>query len=90
VNRAEIVASMNRVSSELLREKGFISFVDVLIRMDRLTKEDYESWCMRRVTKAAKRIVELYEAWGKPDRAADGQKKLGLTSPDFPSDVVAR
>jgi hypothetical protein len=49
VNRAELVASMNRVSTELLREKGFISFVDVLIRMGKLSKEDYESWRMRRI-----------------------------------------
>jgi hypothetical protein len=48
VNRAELVASMNRASSELLREKGFISFVDVL-HMGRLTKEDHESWRMRRI-----------------------------------------
>jgi hypothetical protein len=40
---------MNRASSELLREKGFISFVDVLIRMEKLTKEDHESWRMRRI-----------------------------------------
>jgi hypothetical protein len=58
VNRAEIVASMNRASSDLLREKGFISFVDVLIRMDRLTKEDYESWRMRRVP-YLERVIRL-------------------------------
>ena len=49
VNRAELVASMNRASSELLREKGFISFVDVLIHMGKLTKEDHESWRMKRI-----------------------------------------
>ena len=49
MNRAELVSSMNRASSELLRQKGFISFVDVLIHMGKLTKEDYESWRMRRI-----------------------------------------
>jgi hypothetical protein len=49
VNRAELVASMNRASSELLREKGFISFVDVPIHMGKLTKEDHESWRMKRI-----------------------------------------
>jgi hypothetical protein len=49
VNRAELVSSMNRASSELLREKGFISFVDVLIHMGKLTKKDHESWRMRRI-----------------------------------------
>ena len=58
MNRAEIVATMNRASSELLREKGFISFIDVLIRMDRLTKEDYESWRMRRVP-YLERVIRL-------------------------------
>ena len=49
VESRELVASMNRVSSELLREKGFISFVDVLILMGKLTKEDHESWRMKRI-----------------------------------------
>jgi hypothetical protein len=49
MNRAELVASANRASSELLRQKGFISFVDVLIHMGKLTKEDYESWRLKRI-----------------------------------------
>ncbi len=49
MNRAELVSSMNRASSKLLRERGFISLVDVLIQMGRLTKENYESWRMRRI-----------------------------------------
>ncbi|MFI5458698.1 MAG: hypothetical protein ACHRXM_24985 [Isosphaerales bacterium] len=49
MNRAELISSMNRVSSELLREKGFISVIDVLIHMGKLTKEDHESWRMRRI-----------------------------------------
>jgi ECF sigma factor len=43
-----------------------------------------------KLTKAGERVLELYESWGKPDQAADWQKKLGLSSPDFPSDVFAR
>ncbi len=49
MNRAELVASMNRSSTEVLREKGYISFVDVLIHMGKLSREDYESWRMRRI-----------------------------------------
>jgi hypothetical protein len=30
---------------------------------------------------AAARIVALYEAWGRPDRAADWRKQLGLPDP---------
>ncbi len=44
MNRAELIARMNEVSIELLREKGYISFVDVLLRMGKLAKEDYEAW----------------------------------------------
>jgi hypothetical protein len=50
VNRAELVASMNRASSEVLRQKGYISFVDILIQMGKLTKEDYDSWRMKRIS----------------------------------------
>ncbi len=49
MNRAELVSNMNAVSSMLLREKGYISFVDVLIRMERLSKENYEAWRRRSI-----------------------------------------
>jgi len=35
---------MNEVSTELLRENGYISFVEVLLRMGKLAKEDHEAW----------------------------------------------
>ncbi len=49
MNRDELVSSMNRVTTELLREKGYASFVDVLMRMGKLTKEDHDAWRMRRI-----------------------------------------
>ena len=49
MNRDELVASMNRATTELLREKGFVSFVDVLMRMGKLTREDHDSWRMKRI-----------------------------------------
>lgn len=49
MNRAELVASISRASCEPLREKGFISFVDVLIHMGKLTRDDHESWRMIRI-----------------------------------------
>jgi len=49
MNRHELVASMNQATTELLREKGFVSFVDVLIRMGKLTKEDHDDWRTRRI-----------------------------------------
>jgi hypothetical protein len=40
---------MNAATTELLREKGFVSFVDVLIRMGKLTQDDHDAWRMRRI-----------------------------------------
>jgi hypothetical protein len=41
-----------------------------------------------RLLDAAERVVRLYEAWGKPDKAAEWKAKVGL--PDLPADVFAR
>lgn len=49
LNRGDLIRKMNKASSELLREKGYISFVDVLIKIGKLRKEDYENWRFRRV-----------------------------------------
>lgn len=44
MNRTEIQANLGAVASELLREKGFISPVDVFIRLGCLDPKDYEAW----------------------------------------------
>jgi non-specific serine/threonine protein kinase/serine/threonine-protein kinase len=41
-----------------------------------------------RLTEAIDRLVQLYEAWGKPGKAAAWKARLGLT--DLPTDVFAR
>jgi tetratricopeptide (TPR) repeat protein/tRNA A-37 threonylcarbamoyl transferase component Bud32 len=43
---------------------------------------------LSRFSEAAGRVVRLYQAWGKPDRAAAWKKELGLE--DLPADVFAR
>jgi hypothetical protein len=48
-NRNDLISQMNTASSELLREKGYISFVDLLLRMGKLTQQDYEAWRNRKV-----------------------------------------
>ena len=47
--RGDLIKKMNEASSELLKEKGYISFIDVLIRTGKLRKEDYEDWRFRRI-----------------------------------------
>ncbi len=41
-----------------------------------------------RLREAAERIIQLYEAWDKPDEAATWKAKLAM--PDLPADVFAR
>ena len=47
LNRNDLVKRMNEASSEVLREKGYISFVDVLMRMGKLKNDDYQAWRFR-------------------------------------------
>ncbi len=44
LNRDDLVRQMREASAALLEEKGYISFVDVLMRMEKLTKADYDAW----------------------------------------------
>jgi hypothetical protein len=41
-----------------------------------------------RLNEAARRVVQLYEAWEKPDQVALWKRRLGLA--DLPHDVCAR
>lgn len=49
LNRNSLIKKMSEASSVVLREKGYVSFVDVVIRMGKLSKEDYEAWRFRQV-----------------------------------------
>ena len=49
MNRTEIQGKLSTVTSELLREKGFISPVDVFIRLGCLDAKDHEAWRLGRV-----------------------------------------
>lgn len=44
LNRSDLVKKMNEASSVVLREKGYIAFVDVLLQMGKLRKDHYEAW----------------------------------------------
>ena len=49
-NRQDLVRALSAVTSELLKEKGYICFVDVLMKLDYLSKSDYEHWRFQRVS----------------------------------------
>jgi serine/threonine protein kinase len=42
-----------------------------------------------RQAKALERVVQLYEAWGKPEKAAEWRAKLAPASAELPADVFA-
>jgi len=49
LNRKELEKRMRRAASQLLQEKGYVAFVDVLMGMGKLSKKDYEKWRCRGV-----------------------------------------
>lgn len=44
VNRDDLIIQMQEASAILLEEKGYVSFVDVLMRMGLLTKAENDAW----------------------------------------------
>ena len=55
-NRNDLLKSMSPVTSQCLKERGYISFVDVLIGMEKLSARDYEDWRFKRIPYLEKAI----------------------------------
>ena len=49
MNRRDLEKKLSPITSGLLREKGYISLIDVFIGLGYLTKKDVESWRMKRI-----------------------------------------
>jgi len=49
MNRKQLQSKLSTVTSELLKEKGYISYVDVFMKLGYLDPKDYENWRMKRV-----------------------------------------
>jgi len=49
LNKKQLQTKLSVVTSKLLAEKGYISFVDVFIKLGYLDPKDYENWRMKRV-----------------------------------------
>lgn len=76
INRNDLVIQMQKASAILLEEKGYVSFVDVLMRTGRLTKEGHDAWrfgrtfCLERViTVNLAKINHLLRAFQQHARA---------------------
>ena len=57
VNSRDLEKKLSPVTSSLLREKGYISLIDVFISLGYLTQKDVESWRMKRVPYLEKSIM---------------------------------
>ena len=49
LNQQELIKQTNLAASKLLSEKGYISVVEVLLEMGKLSQADYEKWRFQRV-----------------------------------------
>ena len=49
LSKQQIIDQTNSASSKLLKEKGYISVVDVLIEIGKLQKQDYEKWRFQKI-----------------------------------------
>jgi len=49
LNRQELIKQANLAASKLLKEKGHISVVEVLLEMGKLSQADYENWRCQRI-----------------------------------------
>lgn len=50
MNNRELEQKTKEIAISLIYEKGFVSSVDVLLKLGYLTKDDYESWRRGRIT----------------------------------------
>jgi len=49
MSRKKIEQSVRQKATELMEEKGYISPVDLLVKMDRLTSKQVEDWRLKRI-----------------------------------------
>ena len=57
LNRKELEKKLSPITSQLLKEKGYISMIDVFIRLGYLNEKDIESWRMKRISYLEKCIT---------------------------------
>ena len=58
MNRQQLSSRISTVTSELLQEKGYISFVDVFMELGYLDPKDFENWRFRRVP-CLERVIKV-------------------------------
>ena len=48
-NRCDLERALSPITSELLKEKGYLCFVDIFMKLGYLSQVDYENWRLKRV-----------------------------------------
>src|SRR6266571_6763175 len=48
-NRRDLERALSPITSELLKEKGYLCFVDIFMKLGYLSQVDYENWRLKRV-----------------------------------------
>ncbi len=48
-NRRDLERALSPITSELLKEKGYLCFVDIFMKLGYLSQVDYEHWRLKRV-----------------------------------------
>ena len=58
-NRRDLERALSLITSALLKEKGYICFVDVFMKLGYLSPSDYENWRFKRVS-CLERVLTLH------------------------------
>jgi hypothetical protein len=49
-NRQDLERALSTITSELLKEKGYLCFVDIFMKLGYLSPSDYENWRLKRIS----------------------------------------
>jgi len=49
MNNRELLHKLGKVSSQLLKDKGYISFIDIFLKLGYLNLKDYTNWRMKKI-----------------------------------------
>lgn len=48
-NRRDLERALSPITSELMKEKGYLCFIDIFMKLGYLSQADYENWRLKRV-----------------------------------------
>ncbi|GAA0349597.1 hypothetical protein ACFQ4Z_09115 [Oceanobacillus oncorhynchi subsp. oncorhynchi] len=85
MNRQQLEKNIYKYASELLTEKGYVSSIDVLMKMEKLSKKQAEDWRFKRIPYLEK-VISLN--LGKLNHLLQTLKKFAKENQLKPSTTV--